>query len=140
MQDRTASQKLSKDADRRMARLKREFQEQFDSTVVAHSTGSDRNDPHAQPQMVKHVSEGDSVKLKSIGRTAVVTRRIDDSHFEAEIGVMKMKISREDIAEVISRTAESPVQAARARGISVSLQSEDDQCRQRNQCDRTQCG
>lgn len=125
VQDRAASQKLSKDAERRMARLKRDFQEQFDSAVVAHSTGSDRNDPHAQPQMVKHVSEGDSVKLKSIGRNAVVTRRIDDNHFEAEIGVMKMKISRDDIAEVISRTAESPVQAARARGISVSLQSED---------------
>ena len=125
VQDRAASQKLSKDAERRMARLKRDFQEQFDSAVVAHSTGSDRNDPNDQPKMVKHVSEGDSVKLKSIGRNAVVTRRIDDKHFEAEIGAMKMKIAREDIAEVISRNAESPVQAARARGISVSLQSED---------------
>src|SRR6185312_11210442 len=125
VQNRAASQKLSQDAERRMARLTRDFQEQFDSAVVAHSTGSDRNDPNAQPKMVKHVSEGDSVKLKSIGRNAVVTRRIDDNHFEAEIGAMKMKIAREDIAEVISRNTESPVQAARARGISVSLQSED---------------
>ena len=34
---------------------------------------------------------------------------------------MKMKIARQDIAEVISRAADSPVTAARARGISVSL-------------------
>jgi DNA mismatch repair protein MutS2 len=125
VQERAAAQKLSKDAERRIAKLRREFQGQFDSTVVAHSTGADQNDPNAQPQMVKHVAEGDTVKLKSMGRNAVITRRIDDDHFEASIGVMKTKISREDIAEVITRVAETPVKAARARGISVSLQNED---------------
>ena len=50
----------------------REFSEQFDSTVIAHATGADRGDPHAQPQVVKHVCEGDTVKLKSVGRPAVV--------------------------------------------------------------------
>ena len=89
--------------------------------MVAHSTGADQGDPHAQPSIVKHVSEGDTVKLKSVGRPGVVTRRLDDHHFEVEIGAMKMKIAREDIAEVIARAADSPVAAARARGISVSL-------------------
>jgi len=70
---------------------------------------------------VKHVSEGDTVKLKSVGRAGTVTRRIDDNHFEVEIGAMKMKIARADIAEVIVRAADSPLAAARARGISVSL-------------------
>jgi len=125
VQDRAAAQKVSKDAERRIAKLRREFQGQFDSTVVAHATGADRGDPNAQPQMVRHVSAGDTVKLKSMGRNAVITRRVDDNHFEAEIGVMKMKIAREDIAEVVMRVAESPVKAARARGISVSLQNED---------------
>jgi len=125
VQDRATAQKLSKDAERRIAKLRREFREQFDSTVVAHTTGADRSDPHAQPQIVKHVSEGDMVKLKSMGRTALVTRRLDDNHFEVEIGTMKMRIAREDIAEVAARAAESPVKAARARGISVSLESED---------------
>jgi DNA mismatch repair protein MutS2 len=125
IQDRAASQKLSKDAERRIAKLRREFREQFDQTVVAHSTGADRGDPHAQPQMVKHVSEGDTVKLKSVGRPGVVTRRMDDNHFEVEIGAMKMKIARADIAEVIIRAGDSPVKAARARGISVSLEQED---------------
>jgi DNA mismatch repair protein MutS2 len=125
IQDRASAQKLSKDAERRIAKLRREFREQFDSTVVAHATGADQGDPQAQPTLVKHVSQGDTVKLKSVGRPGVVTRRIDDNHFEVEIGAMKMKIARDDIAEVILRAADSPVNAARARGISVSLGRDD---------------
>jgi DNA mismatch repair protein MutS2 len=53
-----------------------------------------------------------------------VKRKLDDDHFEVEIGAMKMKIARDDIAEVIVQAADSPVAAARARGINVSLQSE----------------
>jgi DNA mismatch repair protein MutS2 len=124
IQDRAAAQKLSKDAERRIAKLRREFREQFDSTVIAHASGADQGDPHAQPQVVKHVSEGDSVKLKSTGRAATVLRKVDDSHFEVAIGAMKMKIARDDIAEVLSKAADSPVQAARARGVSVSLNHE----------------
>jgi DNA mismatch repair protein MutS2 len=125
IQDRAAAQKLSKDAERRIAKLRREFREQFDATVVAHSTGADRGDPHAQPQVVKQVAEGDTVKLKSLGRAGLITRRIDDNQFEVEVGAMKMKIPRDDIAEVLVRAAESPVKAARARGISVKLETED---------------
>ncbi len=126
IQERAAAQKLSKDAERRIAKLRREFREQFDSTVVAHSSGADQGDPQAQPQLVKHVSEGDNVKLKSTGRAARVARKIDDDHFEVEIGAMKMKIARDDIAEVLSsgRAADTPVKAARARGISVSIANE----------------
>jgi DNA mismatch repair protein MutS2 len=128
VQDRAAAQKLSKDAERRIAKLRREFREQFDSTVVAHSTGADQNDPHAQPQVVKHVSEGDTVKLKSTGRGARVVRKVDDNHFEVEMGAMKMKIARDDIAEVLAgaqaQAGDTPVKAARARGISVSLDNE----------------
>jgi DNA mismatch repair protein MutS2 len=128
VQDRAAAQKLSKDAERRIAKLRREFSEQFDSTVVAHTTGSDRGDPHAQPQVVKHVSEGDMVKLKSTGRSAQVVRKVDDNHFEVQMGPMKMKIARDDIAQLLTsvqaQPAGNPVMAARARGISVSLENE----------------
>jgi DNA mismatch repair protein MutS2 len=128
VQDRAAAQKLSKDAERRIAKMRREFREQFDATVVAHHTGADRGDPNAQPSLVKHVSEGDTVKLKSMGRAAVVKKKIGDNHFDVEIGSMKMRIAREDIAEVLAnaqaRGSETPVQAARSRGISVSLQNE----------------
>jgi DNA mismatch repair protein MutS2 len=126
IQDKAAAQKLSKDAERRIAKMRREFREQFDSTVVAHASGADEGDPHAQPQVVKYVSEGDSVKLKSTGRGATVLRKLDDSHYEVAMGAMKMKIARDDIAEVFSKagTGDSPVKAARARGISVSLNNE----------------
>ncbi|HKF06545.1 MAG TPA: endonuclease MutS2 [Candidatus Sulfotelmatobacter sp.] len=126
IQDRAAAQKLSKDAERRIAKLRREFREQFDATVVAHSTGADQGDPHAQPQVVKHVLAGDTVKLKSTGRPAKVVRKIDDTHFEVEMGAMKMKIVHDDIAEVVSspRVAETPVKAARAKGVSIQLESE----------------
>src|SRR5450432_650871 len=127
IQDRAAAQKLSKEAERRIAKLRREFSEQFDSTLVAHSTGADKNDPNAQPQVVKHAAPGDTIKLKSTGRPAKVVRKIDDNNFEVQMGAMKMKIARDDIAEVLSSfqpTGDSPVKAARARGISVSLQNE----------------
>jgi DNA mismatch repair protein MutS2 len=129
IQERAAAQKLSKDAERRIAKLRREFREQFDSTVVAHATGADRGDPHAQPQVLSHVSEGDQVKLKSTGRPALVSRKLDENHFEVAVGAMKMKIARDDIAEVLigqgdRGAADSPVKAARARGISVSLERE----------------
>lgn len=126
IQDRAAAQKLTKDAERRIAKLRRDFREQFDSTVVAHVTGADRGDPNAQPQLVQHVSEGDFVKLKSVGRNGRVTRRLDENHFEVEVGAMKMRVARDDIAEVVSRASDTPVKAARARGVSVALENEDD--------------
>ena len=128
IQDRATAQKLSKDAEKKIAKLRREFREQFDSTVVAHASGADQGDPHAQPQVVKQVSAGDTVKLKSTGRSARISRQLDDDHFEVEMGAMKMKIARDDIAAVVAsaRTADSPVKAARARGISVSLSTENE--------------
>jgi DNA mismatch repair protein MutS2 len=126
VQDRAAAQKLSKQAEQRIAKLRREFKEQFDAGVVAHKTGADRNDPNARPHEVKHISEGDTVKLKSLGRTAVVKRKVDENTFEVEMGAMKMKVPRADVAEVFSaaRGAVNPVAAARARGISVTLKED----------------
>lgn len=126
VQDRAAAQKLSKQAEQRIARLRREFKEQFDAGVVAHKTGADRDDPNARPHEVKHISEGDTVKLKSLGRTAVVKRKIDENTFEVEMGAMKMKIPRHDVAEVFApaRAAVNPVAAARAKGISISLKED----------------
>src|SRR5207302_9950333 len=86
VQERAAAQKLSKDGERRISRLRREFKEQFDSTVVAHLSGADRGDPNARPGEVKYVAEGDVVRLKSLGRDAVVKRKIDENTFEIEAG------------------------------------------------------
>jgi len=126
VQDRAAALKLSKDVERRIAKLRREFREQFDHAVVAHRTGADVGDPHAQPQIVQQITEGDTVRLKSLGRTGLVTRQVDANLFEVEVGAMKMRIPRDDVAEVVVRAADNPVKAARARGINVRLKSDDD--------------
>jgi DNA mismatch repair protein MutS2 len=126
VQDRAQALKLSKDAERRIAKMRREFREQFDSTVVAHSTGADTGDPHAQQHVVKHVSVGDAVRLKSLGRDGRVLRYFDDDTFEVAVGPMKMKVARDDIASVVARAEANPVAAARSHGISVSLAREDD--------------
>jgi len=126
VQDRAQALKLSKDAERRIAKMRREFREQFDSTVVAHTTGSDAGDRHAKPHVVQQVSVGDTVRLKSLGRDGKVLRHFDDDSFEVAVGPMKTKIARDDIADVIARAGADPVTAARARGINVSLAREDD--------------
>jgi DNA mismatch repair protein MutS2 len=126
VQDRAAAQKLSKESERRIARLRREFKEQFDSAIVAHRTGADAGDPNSRPGLVTQVSEGDTVKLKSLGRAGVIKRRVDDHTFEVEVGAMKMKISREDIAEVLNRVGDTPLQAARNRkGVSIQVQEDE---------------
>ena len=131
--DRMQQQKLSKEAERRIARLRREFAEQFNATAIAQHTGADKGDPQVQPHIVRHVSAGDTVRLKSLGRTAIVERQIDDSNFEVAMGPMKMRVPRGDIAEVISSrraAAElNPIEAARRRGVSVTMASSSDDMR-----------
>ncbi len=128
--DRAAQQKLSKEAERRIAKLRREFSEQFNASVVAGHTGADRGDVNAQPHVVRHVAAGDTVKLKSLGKTAVVQRQVEDNIFEVSVGLMKMRVNREDIAEIVrspqGQPSLTPLQAARKRGVSVSVADPDE--------------
>jgi DNA mismatch repair protein MutS2 len=123
IEDRAAQQKLSKQAEQRIARLRREFSESFNTTIVAQHTGADRGDQNAQPHIVKHVAEGDTVRLRSLGKTAVVQRQLDEKTFEVAVGPMKMRVARDEIAEVVSSArSQTPLQAVRGRaGITVSM-------------------
>ncbi len=126
VEDRAAQQKLSKQAEQRIARLRREFQESFNTAVVAQHTGADRGDRNAQPHVVRHVAAGDQVKLRSLGKVATVQRQLDDNSFEVAVGPMKMRVARDEIAEVIAARGASPIEAARRRaGISVSVAEPD---------------
>ncbi len=129
IEDRTAQQKVAKQAERGLAKLRREFRDQVDATVVAHQTGADRGDPNAQPHIVRQVNVGDTVKLRSLGKAALVERQVDADNFEVSVGQLKMRIRRNDIAEVmVSATdrarQQTPVAAARSKGIRVSLNRE----------------
>jgi len=126
VEDRAAQQKLSKQAEQRIARLRREFSESFNTAVVAQHTGADRGDQNAQPHVARHVAAGDQVKLRTLGKTATVQRQIDDKTFEVAVGPMKMRVARDEIAEVIAARGPSPVEAARRRaGISVQVSEPD---------------
>jgi len=124
--DKTVAQKIARDSDRRMATLRREFSEQFNSTVVAHTNRADKNDPAAQPHIPKGIKVGDIVKLKSLGRQARVDRIIDAKNFEVSMGQLKMRASIDDIAEVESVKVVTPLEAARKRGgITVATANND---------------
>jgi DNA mismatch repair protein MutS2 len=128
IEDRAAQQKLSKEAERRILRMRREFQESFNQAVVAHRTGADQGDANAQPHLVRHVSAGDQVRLKSMGKIAVIQREVEKDVFEVALGPIKMRVKRDDIAEVVKpaqpQTAErsDPLAAARrTKGVYVSV-------------------
>ena len=130
--DRVAQQKLSKEAERRINRLRREFQESFNQTVVAHRTGADAGDANAQPHLVRHVGVGDQIRLKSMNKIAEVQREVEKDLFEVALGPIKMRVRRDEIADVVRSAVASsaeradPLAAARRqKGVRVSVESAD---------------
>jgi DNA mismatch repair protein MutS2 len=99
IEDRAGQQKLSKEAERRILRLRREFQESFNQTVVAHRTGADVGDSNAQPHILKHIAAGDQVRIKSMNRIAVVQREVEKNIFEVALGPIKMRVKRDELCE-----------------------------------------
>ena len=99
IEDRASQQKLSKEAERRMLRLRREFQESFNQTVVAHRTGADVGDANAQPHLLKHIAAGDQVRIKSMNKIAVVQREVEKDIFEVALGPIKMRVKRDELCE-----------------------------------------
>jgi DNA mismatch repair protein MutS2 len=133
--DKALAQKISRDADLRLARAKREFSEQFKGTIVAHNTGADKHPDRASNaksplhQAPRAIKPGDLVTLKSLGRQARVERVIDARTYEVSIGPMKMRASSDDITDVVTVQAVTPLQAARKRGgvtISTATSSDSD--------------
>jgi DNA mismatch repair protein MutS2 len=146
IEDRVGQQKLSKEAERRILRLRREFQESFNQTIVAHRSGADQGDANAQPHVVKYVAVGDQVRLKSMNKVAVVQREVEKDLFEVALGPIKMRVKRDDIAEVLN-TAEirlneraDPLAAARKQKnvhVTVTSSNSDDMRMEINLIGRT---
>jgi DNA mismatch repair protein MutS2 len=129
IEDRAGQLKLSKESERRIQRLRRDFEEQFNSTVVAHKHGADAGDPNAQPHLVKHISIGDQVRIKSMNKIATIAREVEKDLYEVSLGALKMRIKRDDIAEVVAPAGkplvvEKPLDAvARQKGVRVTVTS-----------------
>ncbi len=126
IEDRAAQQKLSKEAERRILRLRREFQESFNQTVVAHRTGADQGDANAQPHVLRHIAPGDRVLIKSMGKVGIVQREVEKDLFEIALGPIKMRAKRDELAEAAGAVAvkADPLGAARKQmGVHVTVTS-----------------
>ncbi len=130
IEDRAAQQKLSKEAERRILRLRREFQESFNQTVVAHRTGADQGDANAQPHILKHIAAGDQVRIKSMNKIAVVQREVEKDIFEVALGPIKMRVKRDELCEpqsfgeaAVNQKADPLAAARRQKNVHVTVTS-----------------
>ncbi len=114
--DKTIAQKIAKDSALRIARLRREFSEQFQSTVEANTAPAQGSAPAKKAQRDGEPRAGDLVRLKSLGREGVVVRVLDAKTLEVSFGTMKTRVPRSDIAEVTPVREPSPEAQGRRRG------------------------
>ena len=91
--------RLLKEAERRVARAKRELREQYDTAVLEQLGGGAEEEPAPAEEApdVHSLREGDMVRVKALGREGIVRRRLDFSTLEVEVGAMKMKVSLEQV-------------------------------------------
>ncbi len=118
--DKAVAQKVARDSALRMARLRREFSEQFTGTVAAHNTSPKTADQ--QRKGPKPLKVGDLVRIKSLNREACVSALIDHRNLEVAMGQIKMRVSRDDLAEHIPGPNATPLHAARRRS-NVTVQT-----------------
>ena len=113
--DKTIAQKIAKDSALRIARLRREFSEQFQSTVDAHATPPGIHGSKQQPKQ-REPRAGDLVRLRSLNREGVVIRVLDAKTLEVSFGTMKTRVPRSDIADITFVKEPSPETLSRRRG------------------------
>jgi DNA mismatch repair protein MutS2 len=115
--DKTVAKKMQRDAAVRIAGLKREFSEKFQSTVSAHAEPAAAPQTKAERKRDPHV--GDLVRLKSLNREG---RVIDAKTLEIQVGPMKMKVALTDVAEVTA-VYEKPAESVGRKGGGISVQT-----------------
>jgi DNA mismatch repair protein MutS2 len=126
--DKAAAKRIQRDSALALARARREFSSEFQSTVAAHTaTATSASSTAVAPAAARPPAAGDTVKLKSLGREARVERVIDERTFEVSMGSMKMRASLDDIGEIEKGRTVTPLEAARRRGgITVSTVEDQD--------------
>jgi DNA mismatch repair protein MutS2 len=125
--DKKIAQKIARDSALRIARLRREFSEQFQTTVAEHTADiSGSKQQAAKPNRANEPHVGDLVRLRSLNREGRVVRIIDANSLEVSFGTIKTRVPRSDIAE-ITPVHEPPAESIRRRGgITFSTSSGDD--------------
>jgi DNA mismatch repair protein MutS2 len=88
--------KAEQDAQRRVAKARRELREEFQTTVL--STEDDARQDRIVPL---RIAEGVRVRLKNVRDPARVRRLLGNERIEVEAGFMKMQVSTDDVIEVL---------------------------------------
>jgi DNA mismatch repair protein MutS2 len=88
--------KAAEQAQRRLAKTKREFREEFRTTVLSTQDESRHGDLR-RPE----IQEGVRVRLQGIREPARVRRMLAGDRLEVEAGFMKMQVSVDDVLEVL---------------------------------------
>lgn len=130
--DKAAAKRIQRDSALALARARREFSSEFQSTIASHSAanGTSGMAKPAAPITPKAPEAGDLVRLKSLGREGRIERVVDEKTFEVSVGPMKMRISLDDITHIEKGRPVTPLEAARRRGgITVSTADDPDAIR-----------
>ena len=88
--------KADQEAQRRVAKTKREMREDFETTVLA--TNDDSRQGRISPLKAE---EGARVRLRDVREPARVRRNLGNGKLEVEAGFMKMQVSVDDVIEVL---------------------------------------
>jgi DNA mismatch repair protein MutS2 len=93
--------KATQEAQRRVAKAKRELREDFETTVLA--TGDEARRGEIRPLRIE---EGSRVRLRDVREPARVRRKLSSDRLEVEAGFLKMQVSIDDVIEVLPETGE----------------------------------
>jgi DNA mismatch repair protein MutS2 len=103
MAEGAGQRKAAEQAMRKVARTRREFKEEVQSTVLA-APGAAKPADHVP---VLRLEEGARVRLNGVREPARVLRKLSDDRIEVQAGLMKMQIGIEEVEEVLPATGES---------------------------------
>jgi DNA mismatch repair protein MutS2 len=91
--------KAAEQAERRIAKTKREFEETARVAVFGEAP--------VQQQRFIPIEEGARVRLKGVREPARVRRKLSSGMLEVDAGLMRMQISTDDVEEVLPATPET---------------------------------
>jgi len=103
MAEGAGQRKAAEQAMRKVARTRREFKEEVQSTVLA-APGATKP---ANQVPVLRIEEGARVRLNGVREPARVLRKLSDDRIEVQAGLMKMQIGIEDVEEVLPAAGEA---------------------------------
>jgi len=105
--------KAEQDAQRRVAKARRELKEDFQTTVL------ETQDDSRQNRIVPlRIEEGARVRLKDVREPARVRRMLGNGRIEVEAGFLKMQVSVDDVVEVLPEAAAGPGPGKLPKGVS----------------------